>query len=274
MRLQSAVTSSVWSPSTSSPIGSSTTISIRADSAESRVRASASLTTSSMSTRDSSGSPSAPVSRDSAISSVTRLPSRCASLTILAPNRRTSAGSSAASSTASASSPIAPDRCLELVADVGHEVASGGLQPDGVGGVGGLDQRVAVAERADLGEHGGGAAAALVERRQVDGDHRAALPHLRAGRDRAGVGLVADDDAELAGAGVGQHGDAAAVETTSPSSVVGKTRCRRSPSAGPGGATDGGTAPRPRPHRRPTAMPVASASAATSTQTTPVMASS
>ena len=42
------------------------------------------------------------------MSSVTRLPSRLASLRILVPKRRTSAGSSAASSTASANSPIAP----------------------------------------------------------------------------------------------------------------------------------------------------------------------
>jgi hypothetical protein len=112
MRLQSAVISRVWSPSTSSPIGLSTTISIRAASAESRVRCSASQTTSSMATRDSSGRPSAPVSRDSAISSVTRFPSRFASRTILVPNRRTSAGSSAASSTASASSPTAPTGVL------------------------------------------------------------------------------------------------------------------------------------------------------------------
>ena len=148
MRLHSAVISRVWSPSTSSPIGLSTTISIRAASAESRVRPSASSTTSSMATRDSSGSPSAPVSRDSAISSVTRLPEPVRLADDLGAEPADLGGVVGGVEHGLGEQPDRADRRLELVADVGHEVAAGGLQPHGVGRVGGLDHRVAVAERA------------------------------------------------------------------------------------------------------------------------------
>ena len=134
-------------------------ISMPADSAESRQRASASLTSSSTSTAHSSGSRSAPVSRDSAISSVTSAPSRVDSLRMRVAKRRTSAGSSAASSTASASRPTAPTGVFSSWLDVRDEVAPGGLQPHGLGGVGRLDDREPVAERADLRRDGGRLAA-------------------------------------------------------------------------------------------------------------------
>jgi hypothetical protein len=61
---------------TGDPLGESTAISVLADSTASLQRSSAPRTTSSTSTVASVGSRSAPCSRDSAISSVTRLPSR------------------------------------------------------------------------------------------------------------------------------------------------------------------------------------------------------
>ena len=136
------------------------------------------------------------------------------------PNRRTSSGSSAASSTASASSPTAPTGRLELVADVGHEVAPGRLQPHGLGRVAGLDQRVAVAERPHPGEHGGGSAAAVVERREVDRDRRAALaaPRWQAATARAS-GSPSTHDAELAARALCSTTPSPRSSTTSPASV-------------------------------------------------------
>ena len=109
--------------------------------------------------------------------------------------------------------PDRADRRLELVADVGHEVAPGGLQAHRVGRVGRLDHRVAVAERAHAARArrrvGGRAGPAATGRRRPRCRGSRTSAHAAAAR---GVGLVVGDDAQLAGARVGEHGHAAPVD--------------------------------------------------------------
>ena len=272
MRLHSAVISRVWSPSTSSPIGLSTTISIRAASAESRVRASASSTTSSMSTRDSSGSPSAPVSRDSAISSVTRLPEPVRLADDLGAEPADLGGVVGGVEHGLGEQPDRTHGRLELVADVGHEVAAGGLQPHGVGAC--RWPRPSCSRRR-AGAPGASTAAGRRPRwSSGDRSTATAVPRSRTSAQAAiarASGLSSTTTPSSQARALASTAAPLRSTTTSPSSVAEKTRCRRSPSAGADGTAVGGTTPRLRPHRRPTAMPAASASAATSTQTTPVM---
>ena len=133
--------------------------------------------------------------------------------------------------------PHRADRRLQLVADVGHEVAAGGLQPHGVRAVGGLDHGEPVAEPADVPEHGGGLAATPLQRRQVDLDRRPggrAARHLPAGRPGARIGDTAPDDAELDRlrvvqhhlAGHGQHGQPGLRRAEHPQQQVRQRRAR------------------------------------------------
>ncbi|SKV13580.1 Uncharacterised protein [Mycobacteroides abscessus subsp. abscessus] len=111
-RLLIAVMSNVGSPRTSNPLGASVVTAISAFSAATLDRLNASDTTKSTSTTSRSGSFSAPCSRDSAMSSVTMLPRRRDSASTCSPKWRTVSGSSEDSSSASASTPIAPTGVL------------------------------------------------------------------------------------------------------------------------------------------------------------------
>ena len=167
-----------------------------------------------------------------------------------------------------------PDRAdgrLELVADVRDEVAPGRLQPHGVRAVGGLDDREPVAEPADLAEHGGGLAAAALQRRQVDlhqrpargaGGRPAGTPCGRAGRPRRRGRARGRRRAGCAGPPRPMP-----VSTASPASEERNTRSSRSARVGPGssaGAPDAparGTGARPARRQRATPPPSPASSA-------------
>ena len=102
---------------------------------------------------------SATWSRDRSTISLTSWASRSDSTCIRLANRSTASGSSLASSTASASSAEPADRGLELVADVGDEVAADLLDPAGLGVVLDEQQHVAAAQRRDPRLHDRPAAA-------------------------------------------------------------------------------------------------------------------
>ncbi len=156
IRLASAVTSSVWSPNTRKPLGASVVTSMSALSAATLLREIASATTVSMSTAPRSGSLSAPWSRDSSMSSPTMLANRLDSASTLDPNRRTVSGSSAAASSASAKHTHGTDRCLQFVADIGHEIAPGGFHPGVLGLVVGVEHRepaILLGQQPDVAAH-------------------------------------------------------------------------------------------------------------------------
>ena len=127
-RLASAVTSRACSPCIRRPLASSVRTSMSALSAGTLWREIASETTLSTSTstdvRHAVRHPAAGTARSARL---TMSPSRLASTSTFSPNRRTVSGSSAEDSSASASTRHRADRRLELVADVGHEVAPGRL---------------------------------------------------------------------------------------------------------------------------------------------------
>ena len=102
------------------------------------VASTAPATTSSTDTTTGASSGSSSWSRDSSMICCTRRERRSDSVSIRPANRRTATGSSAASHTASGEQPDRADRRLELVGDVGDEVAAHRLHPPLAGAV--LDQ--------------------------------------------------------------------------------------------------------------------------------------
>ena len=251
-RLLRAVISSVRSPSTSSPDGRSTLISMPADSADRRQRASASFTSSSTSTADSSGSRSAPGQprqRDQ-LGDQRAQPRR-----LLEDPRGEAAhlgGVVRGVEHGLGQQPHRADGRLQLVADVRDEVAPGGLQAHGVRAVGGLDHREPVAEPADLRRArrrapGRGAPAATGRPRSATRSR--CRGHLPAGRPGARVGDAAADHARARRrAGCAAPPRPIAVSTASPASDERNTRSRRSARVGPGSSAGAAGAP-PAPAR-------------------------
>ena len=117
--------------------------------ATSRQRSTASVTTASTAISSGSCSVSATCSRDRSTISLTSWVSRTDSPCIRSANRRTASGSSLASSDRLGQQGHPADRRLELVADVGDEVAAHLLDPAGLGAVLDQQQHVRAAERRD-----------------------------------------------------------------------------------------------------------------------------
>ena len=178
-----------------------------------RHRSSASATTASMATGAGSGTGSAAWILDRVIRSWTRNVSLAASCRIRPANLRTASSSSAASSIVSASRASAPDRGLELVADVGHEVPADLLDPVPVGLVFGEHEDEPAAadgagQRGDPDREGGGPAAEARHRHLELGLADLAVPADLPGErgQLAHHEPVALDDPEGAGGGAGaQH---------------------------------------------------------------------
>ena len=126
-------------------------MSIRLESASIALVSTAMPMTSSMLTAVGVSSGSSAWSRDSSMICCTRRVSRSLSVSIRPANRLTASGSSLASDTASASSLIAPTGRLQLVADVGDEVAAYGLDPALAGAVLDQGQHQVRAQRRDPG---------------------------------------------------------------------------------------------------------------------------
>ena len=98
------------------------------------------------------------------------------------------------------------DRGLQLVADVGHEVPAGGLQPDRFRLVRGVHHGERLGERADLGPDGGrGTAVRLAQRRQVDLHHPTALPDQFGRLPGSRIGLVGAHHTQRHRPGVVEH---------------------------------------------------------------------
>ena len=165
--------------------GSATSMSMPACSAPGRIRSTASAMATAATTGSCSGASSLSMRLSTSRSSMVRS-MRKASSTMRSARRRDTTGSSSMVSV-SASSPMRPHRRLELVADVGHEVAAGGVEPPPLGDV--VDHgQGAVVER-----HGGDDQRAARRAEQLDGSI-AGHPGQRLGHqlvDRGGHQRVA-----------------------------------------------------------------------------------
>ena len=259
-RLLSAVISSVRSPSTSSPDGRSTVISMPADSADSRDRASASFTSSSTSTARQLGQPlgaGQPGQRDQ-LGDQRAEPRRL--LEDPAGEAAHLGGVVRGVEHGLGQQPHRADGRLELVADVRDEVAPGGLQPHDVRAVGGLDDGEPVAEPADVRRarrraRGPGAPAATGRprpaTRSTGRTPPAGRPSGRADRRRRRRTTPSSTGARVVQhhlARAGQHGEPGVRRAEHAQQQVGEGR------SGVGGGQPGATG-WPAPPRRPSATP-------------------
>ena len=134
---------------------------------------------------------SSPCSRDSSMICWTSRESRSLSCSIRRAKRCTASGSSAASVDRLGEQPDGADRRLELVADVGHEVAAHRLDPPLAGAVLDQGQDQAGAQGGHAGSHRAGGATARRGELQLGLADLAVAADLRSGRAARDEDLVA-----------------------------------------------------------------------------------